>query len=241
LPVGRAAKNLPLIVMPHGGPYGVRDRGDYDSEVQLLANRGYAVLQPNYRGSESYGRSFEEKGTGQWGRAMQDDLDDGMDWLVKQGIADPKRVCMVGSSYGGYAAMWGATRNPERYRCAASFAGVMDVPRQLKYSRDFFVNAKSARKWKDRVRGEQSFNLSDISPIGQVPRLSVPVLITHGDKDQRVPLKQSALYAKALEKAGKPFEYHVYPGEGHGLTNPDNRKDYFDRLEAFLAKHNPAD
>ncbi|QAY77170.1 S9 family peptidase [Sphingosinicella sp. BN140058] len=241
LPNGREPKNLPLIIMPHGGPYGVRDRGDYDPEVQLLANRGYAVLQPNYRGSESYGRTFEDKGAGQWGRAMQDDLDDGMDWLVKQGIADPKRVCIVGSSYGGYAAMWGATRNPERYRCAASFAGVMDVPRQLKYSRDFFINAKSARKWKDRVRGEQSFNLNDISPIGQVSKLSVPVLVTHGDKDQRVPLKQSALYAKALEKAGKPFEYHVYPGEGHGLTNPDNRKDYFDRLEAFLAKHNPAD
>ena len=241
LPSGREAKNLPLIVMPHGGPYGVRDRGDYDPAVQLLANRGYAVLQPNYRGSESYGRAFEEKGSGQWGRAMQDDLDDGMDWLVKQGIADPKRVCIVGSSYGGYAALWGATRNPERYRCAASFAGVTDVPRQLKYSRDFFLNAKSARAWQDRVRGEESFNLKDISPIGQVEKLSVPVLITHGDEDQRVPLKQSSAYAKALEKAGKPHEYHVYAGEGHGLSASANRKDYFDRLEAFLKKHNPAE
>jgi dienelactone hydrolase len=241
LPIGGEAKNLPLIIMPHGGPYGVRDRGDYDPEVQLLANRGYAVLQPNYRGSESYGRAFEEKGSGQWGRAMQDDLDDGMDWLVKEGIADPKRVCIVGSSYGGYAALWGATRNPERYRCAASFAGVTDVPKQLKYSRDFFINAKSARAWKDRVRGEESFNLKDISPIGQVDRLQVPVLITHGNEDQRVPLKQSSAYAKALEKAGKPHEYRVYADEGHGLTSPANRKDYFDRLEAFLKKHNPAD
>jgi dipeptidyl aminopeptidase/acylaminoacyl peptidase len=241
LPAGRPAKNLPLIILPHGGPYGVRDRGDYDPEVQLLANRGYAVLQPNYRGSVSYGRDFEEKGTGQWGRAMQDDLDDGMDWLVKQGIADPKRVCIVGASYGGYAALWGATRNPERYRCAASFAGVSDLPRQLKYSRDFFINAKSARAWKERVRGEESFKLTDISPIGQVERLKIPVLITHGDEDQRVPLKQSSLYAKALEKAGRPHEYHVYAGEGHGLSSPENRKDYFDRLEAFLRRHNPPD
>jgi dipeptidyl aminopeptidase/acylaminoacyl peptidase len=241
LPPSREPTNLPLIVMPHGGPYGVRDRGDYDAEVQLLASRGYAVLQPNYRGSESYGRDFEDKGAGEWGRKMQDDLDDGMDWLVKEGIADAKRVCIVGASYGGYAAMWGATRNPDRYRCAASFAGVSDLPRMLKYSRDFFINSKSARAWRDRVRGDETFRLADISPIEQVERLKVPILITHGADDQRVPLKQSALYAKALEKAGKPHEFHVYPGEGHGLTSPANRKDYYDRLEAFLRKHNPPD
>jgi dipeptidyl aminopeptidase/acylaminoacyl peptidase len=241
LPPGREAKGLPLIVMPHGGPYGVRDKGDYDPEVQLLANRGYAVLQPNYRGSGSYGRAFEEKGTGEWGRAMQDDLDDGMDWLVKDGIADAKRVCIVGSSYGGYAAMWGATRNPERYRCAASFAGVSDVQRQLKYSRSFFLSASKAREFRDRVRGDERFKLVDISPSGRVADLQVPILLTHGDEDQRVPLKQSALYAAALAKAGKPHEYKVYAGEGHGLTDPANNKDYFDRLEAFLKKHNPAD
>ena len=241
LPLGREAKGLPLIVMPHGGPFGVRDRGDYDPQVQLLANRGYAVLQPNYRGSESYGREFEEKADGQWGRAMQDDLDDGMDWLVKQGIADSKRVCIVGGSYGGYAALWGATRNPERYRCAASFAGVSDLTRQLRYSRNFFVNRKSARKWQDRVRGDSKFKIADVSPLEHVERLRIPVLLTHGEEDQTVPLKQSSLYAKALEKAGKPHEFHVYAGEGHGFSEPANLKDYLDRLEAFLRKHNPPD
>jgi dipeptidyl aminopeptidase/acylaminoacyl peptidase len=241
LPLGREAKRLPLIVMPHGGPFGVRDKGDYDVDVQLLANRGYAVLQPNYRGSESYGRDFEDRGNGQWGRAMQDDLDDGMDWLVKEGIADPKRVCIVGASYGGYAALWGATRNPERYRCAASFAGVSDIARQLRYSRDFFINRKSARKWRDRVKGEADFKLTDISPIDHVDRLNVPVLLGHGDKDQRVPPKQSSLYARALERAGKPHEYHSYPGEGHGFASPDNLKAWLDSLEAFLKKHNPPD
>jgi dipeptidyl aminopeptidase/acylaminoacyl peptidase len=237
LPPGREAKGLPLIVMPHGGPFGVRDNGDYDRYVQFLANRGYAVLQPNYRGSESYGRTFEEKGNGQWGRAMQDDLDDGMDWLVKQGVADSKRVCIVGASYGGYAALWGATRNPERYRCAASFAGISDVGRQLKYSKDFFRNAKGAREWRERVQGDAE--AADISPLAQVARLKVPVLLAHGKEDQRVPIKQSELYAKALTAAGKPVEYVAYEKEGHGLSEPANVQDYLDRLEAFLRKHNP--
>jgi dipeptidyl aminopeptidase/acylaminoacyl peptidase len=237
LPPGRAAKGLPLVIMPHGGPFGVRDNGDYDAYVQFLANRGYAVLQPNYRGSESYGREFEKKGDGQWGRAMQDDLDDGMDWLAKEGIADPKRVCMVGASYGGYAALWAATRNPERYRCAASLAGVSDVGRQLRYSADSFHSPKAAREWKQRVQGDAG--AADISPLAQVEKLKVPVLLAHGKDDQRVPLKQSALYAKALAAAGKPYEYVVYEGEGHGLEDPAHLQDFFDRLEAFLKKYNP--
>jgi len=238
LPPGREGKGLPLIVMPHGGPFGVRDNGDYDPYVQFLASRGYAVLQPNYRGSESYGREFEEKGNGQWGRAMQDDLDDGMDWLVKQGIADPKRVCLVGASYGGYAALWGAVRNPERYRCAASLAGISDVGRQLKYSKDFFRSAKRARAWRDRVQGDAE--AGEISPLAQVARLKVPVLLAHGRDDQTVPVKQSELFAKALQAAGKPVEFVAYEKEGHGLSDPANLEDYLDRLEAFLAKYNPA-
>jgi dipeptidyl aminopeptidase/acylaminoacyl peptidase len=240
LPPGRAAKGLPLIVMPHGGPYGVRDNGDYDPYVQLLANRGYAVLQPNYRGSDSYGREFEDKGAGQWGRAMQDDLDDGMDWLVHEGIADAKRVCLVGISYGGYAALWGATRNPERYRCAASLAGVTDVARQLKYSRDFFTNGAARREWENRVKGKTDFKLGDISPLDHIAQLRVPVLLAHGKDDQRVPIKQSELYARAAAAAGKPFEYYSYENEGHGLSDPAHIKDYMDRLEAFLNKYNPA-
>lgn len=241
LPTGREAKGLPLVILPHGGPFGIRDRGDYDPEVQFLANRGYAVLQPNYRGSESYGKAFEEQGRGQWGRAMQDDLDDGMDWLVKQGIADPKRVCIVGASYGGYAAMWGATRNPERYRCAASFAGVSDIGRQLKHFAGIFSGSKSNREFNEFVRGAKDFDLSTVSPLAQVERLKVPLLIAHGDADQQVPFKLSVLYTKALEKAGKPFEYKVYPGEAHGFDKPEDLQDWLDRLEGFLKKYNPPD
>ncbi|OYU73496.1 MAG: hypothetical protein CFE45_37170, partial [Burkholderiales bacterium PBB5] len=126
LPRGRDPKGLPLVIMPHGGPFGVRDKLQYNDEVQLLANRGYAVIQPNFRGSGGYGEDFFALGEGQVGRGMQDDIDDAMDWAVAQGIADAKRVCVVGGSYGGYAALWAVLRNPERYVCAASWAGVTD-------------------------------------------------------------------------------------------------------------------
>jgi hypothetical protein len=131
-PLGRGDKGLPLIVMPHGGPF-VRDKWEYDAWVQFLANRGYVVLQPNYRGSTGYGKAFVDAATGEFGRKMQDDLDDGVRWLVGTGLVDPKRVCIMGASYGGYAAMWAAARNPDIYRCAISFAGISDVKGILRY------------------------------------------------------------------------------------------------------------
>jgi len=241
LPVGRPAKNLPLIVLPHGGPYYVRDKSDYDPEVQFLANRGYAVLQPNYRGSEGYGKAFYEKGEGQWGRGMQDDLDDGMDWLAHDGVIDPKRTCIVGGSYGGYAALWGATRNPERYRCAASFAGVSDLGRQLKYQLDFRISRRYRKDWRRIVQGGPNIDTKAFSPLYTIDRLKVPVLLMHGDDDQTVPYRQSKLYADALAKAGKTNEFYTLAGEGHGFSNSANLKAWLDRLDAFLAKYNPAD
>ena len=241
LPVGRAPKNLPLVIMPHGGPFWVRDDGTFDEDVQFLANRGYAVLQPEYRGSGSYGTDYHDKGKGQWGRAMQDDIDDGMDWLTRQGIADPKRVCLVGASYGGYAALWGATRNPERYRCAASLAGVTDIVRQVKYSNHFDDNKKTRDDWRLTVQGDPGFDLKTVSPLYTADRLKVPVLVVHGEKDQRVLPKQSRMYADALKAAGKTYEYVTLPGSGHGATTPAAAKIWYDRLDAFLAKYNPAD
>ncbi|MEY2928366.1 MAG: hypothetical protein RL367_2843 [Pseudomonadota bacterium] len=240
LPLGRAEKNLPLVILPHGGPYDIRDKPDYDDEVQFLANRGYAVLQPNYRGSGGYGKAFYEKGEGQWGRAMQDDLDDGMDWLVKQGIADPKRVCLVGSSYGGYAALWGVTRNPERYRCAASFAGVTDLKKQLRYQTTFMISRRYRKDWRTTIKGQEKVDLDTLSPLKFADRLNRPVLLGHGDDDQRVPYKQSSEYAAALKKAGKPYEFQTYKGEGHGFSKVEDNIDWLKRLEAFLIKYNPA-
>ena len=240
LPLGRDPKNLPLIVMPHGGPYGVRDKLDFDYEVQFLANRGYAVLQPNYRGSGGYGQKFEDLGAGQIGRSMQDDLDDAMDWAVAQGYADAKRVCVVGSSYGGYAALWAVTRNPERYRCAASFAGVTDWNKQLSYDRNYFSRS-SAKKWTNRVRGDQQgFNLDMVSPVQQIARLTRPVLLAHGEDDTNVPFKQFKMMRDAAAKAGKPVEVLTFADEGHGFTKEEDATKWLDTLEAFLTKYNPA-
>src|SRR5690606_32848164 len=147
LPREREPKGLPLVVVPHGGPF-ARDEWFYDYEVQFLANRGYAVLQPNFRGSTGYGKAFVEKGEGQWGRGMQDDIDDGVKWLVERGIVDPKRVCIMGASFGGYAAMWAAARTPEIYRCAISYAGVSDVEAMLRYDRKLFTATRYYRSWR---------------------------------------------------------------------------------------------
>ncbi|MBU6266241.1 MAG: S9 family peptidase [Sphingomonadales bacterium] len=242
LPAGRDPRKLPLVIMPHGGPFDVRDDGGYDPEVQFLANRGYVVLQPQFRGSGGYGKPWSDKGEGQWGRAMQDDLDDGMDWLAKDGIVDPKRACIVGSSYGGYAAEWGAVRNPERYRCAASFAGVSDVNRWFKYVSGRIESKRYRNDWQRQVKaGDDKFDLKTVSPLYTVDRLKVPLLLAHGDKDQRVPFKQTQLFTNALKAAGKTYEFYPIAGEGHGFSTEANRKLWLDRLDAFLARYNPAD
>jgi len=241
LPKGREAKGLPLIIHPHGGPYGVRDRLEYDAEVQFLANRGYAVLQPNYRGSGGYGTAFGDAGVGQIGLKMQDDLDDGMDWLVKQGIVDRGRVCVVGASYGGYAALWAVARNPDRYRCAASFAGVADWKAMLKYDARYLTKKANAR-WQSRVTGTGELDLAAVSPTQQAARIGRPLLIGHGEDDSTVPISQSKKLVAALKAAGNSdYEYVAYPDEAHGFSDPAHQKDWFDRLDGFLAKHNPAE
>ena len=238
LPRGREARGLPLIVMPHGGPYGVRDKLDYDDQVQLLANRGYAVLQPNYRGSGGYGEAFFELGTGQIGRGMQDDLDDAMDWAVAQGIADASRVCVVGGSYGGYAAMWAVIRNPERYRCAASWAGVTDWDLMLEYDRRF-LSRKGMRSFRERVEGGEGFDLDTVSPYRLADTLSRPLLLAHGTDDTVVPIVQYDKMRKAARDAPMPPELLVIEDEGHSFTTAESLTRWFDALAAFLTRHNP--
>ena len=241
LPPGRKPANLPLIVLPHGGPYGVNDQLEFNTEAQFLANRGYAVLQPNYRGSSGSGDDFVKLGDGQIGRKMQDDLDDGMDWVVAQGYADPGRVCLVGASYGGYAALFGVIRNPERYRCAASFAGVTDWAAQLRYDKNYF-SRESGRKWKAKISGSQpGFSLDDVSPVKQVSRLTRPVLLVHGERDFRVPFKQYTALKLAASAAGKPLDLLTFADEGHGLDKAENETKWLDTLEVFLRRHNPPD
>lgn len=242
LPKGRRPGGLPLIILPHGGPYGIRDKLAYSDEVQLLVNRGYAVLQPNYRGSGGFGEDFEELGRGEIGRRMQDDLDDAMDWAVGQGIADPGRVCVVGASYGGYAALWGVIRNPERYRCAASFAGVTEWDKQLGYDADFLASSR-IRNLRRRIRGEErSFDLDSVSPASRAADVTRPILLAHGRKDRTVPFSQFREMRNALTSAGvREVEYLDLAKAGHGFVRVEDEQAWYDALVAFLAKHNPAD
>lgn len=240
VPKGLEPRNLPLIIMPHGGPYGVRDTARYDDEVQLLANRGYAVMQPNYRGSGGYGSQFEALGFGQIGRAMQDDLDDAMDWAVTTGLADPARICVVGGSYGGYAALWAVTRNPERYRCAASWAGVTDFATQLEYDRDY-LNRRARKRLENRIDGAAPINLDQISPVKNINRLQRPVLIAHGVEDRRVPFSQFRQFTEAAQSNGKTIETLVLRSAGHSFGSSVNEQAWYDALIGFLAQHNPSD
>ena len=242
LPPGRAPTGLPLIVLPHGGPYGVRDALQYSDEVQLLANRGYAVLQPNYRGSGGFGEAFSELGKGEIGRRMQDDLDDAVDWAAAQGFADPRRVCLVGASYGGYAALWGVIRNPERYRCAASFAGVTEWDRQLAYASDF-LDRQDRRAWRETIRGEdRRFNLASVSPARRAAEVTRPVLLVHGKQDRTVLFGQFEVMREALTRARvRDAQFVVLEKSGHNFASPEDEQKWYDALVTFLARHNPPD
>ncbi|HVI32788.1 S9 family peptidase [Phenylobacterium sp.] len=239
LPRGREAKALPLVVLPHGGPAS-RDDPGFDWWPQAIASRGYAVLQVNFRGSDGLGNALLEAGYGQWGRKMQTDLSDGVRHLAGQGIIDPKRVCIVGASYGGYAALAGATHDRGVYRCAASFGGVSDLRRQIGYSRSRSGEA-TLRYWTRFVGAEDLGDpvMAELSPAAQAHRAEIPILLVHGKDDTVVPLEQSRLMADALRKAGKPHELVVQPGEDHWLTRGATRLQMLEAVVAFLEKHNP--
>jgi dipeptidyl aminopeptidase/acylaminoacyl peptidase len=240
LPRGGPERGLPLIVMPHGGPF-LRDGWTFDPRVQFLASRGYAVLQPNFRGSTGYGRDFVERGYGQWGTGMIDDMDDGVDWLVAEGIADRARICIMGSSYGGYAAIWAAMRSPQRYRCAVSWAGPTDLRAMLRYDNRYLVAQRYRRVRQLQFRGEEGIDLDAVSPLRHPERLSVPLLIGHGEGDVRVPVRQSRDLVRALERRhAANVESVFYASEGHSFSKAEDSADFMRRVEAFLARHNPA-
>lgn len=240
LPVGRAERRLPLVVLPHGGPF-VRDEWGYDFMVQYLANRGYAVFQPNFRGSTGFGRAFNEAGFGQFGKAMQDDVNDGVAWLTGAGTVDPQRVCVVGWSYGGYVAQVASFRDPGIYRCAVSIAGISDLRAMMRYDSRFMFGDQY-RKWSARITGnEPSWELNDVSALPQVQAVRVPLFLAHGTADDNVPVSQSDRLAAALRKAGKPHEYLRIEDGDHSLWDSAQRAQLLGALDRFLAAHNPTD
>lgn len=234
LPVGRDPHKLPFIVMPHGGPW-AQDVLRYDYWAQFLANRGYAVLQPNFRGSTGYGTPFLRKGEGQLGLAMQDDISDGVAWAVGEGIADSARVCIVGASYGGYAAMWGIAKDPDKYRCAISIAGVSSLRREV----NDFANSIKANKYTDDWK-RMTPDFDAVSPIKVVDRIKTPLLLVHGKKDITVDHYQSAKMYDRMKSAGKTVEFLSLPLADHYYTRQDDRIALLTAMDNFLAKYNPA-
>lgn len=232
------ARHSPLVVLIHGGPW-VRDYWGWDAEVQLLAAQGYAVFQPQFRGSSGFGKKFEEASYGQWGLAMQDDITAGVQHLIAQGIADPKRICIVGASYGGYAALWGLVKTPELYQCGASFAGVTDITHMTDDHSDR-AGSKIARAVQLKRIGEAIADprqAEQVSPLKQAGRIRAPVLLVHGELDKRVPISHGLKMKEALEREGKQVEWLKFEDEGHGFNYIDNQRAYYKTLLAFLDKH----
>ena len=238
LPHGREPKRLPLIVIPHGGP-AARDEPGFDWWSQAMASRGYAVLRVNYRGSAGLGGAFQAAGLGQWGRRMQTDLSDGVRYLVGQGEVDPARVCIVGASYGGYAALAGVSQEPDVYRCAASVAGPSDLAAFVGWARrDAGAEGAAAARYWRRYMGAQD-GLTAISPAAHARAISAPVLLIHGRDDTVVPFFQSRIMADALRRAGKTVELVALNGEDHWMSRGETRLEMLKAVVAFLEKNNP--
>lgn len=239
LPPFKAATNLPLIVLPHGGPE-ARDFVDFDWQTQVLASRGYAVLQPNFRGSDGYGQDFVAAGHGQWGRKMQTDLSDGVRYLVSKGMVDPKRVAILGASYGGYAAMAGATLDQGVYNCSVAIAGVSDLEDLVQWedNKTGNDNGTGVQYWK-RFMGDKA-GWADVSPARQAGKAYCPLLLIHGTDDTVVPISQSQRMESAMKSAGKSVELITYKGQDHWETVGPARVQMMKDALTFLAKHNPA-
>jgi dipeptidyl aminopeptidase/acylaminoacyl peptidase len=233
------AKSLPLVVMPHGGPED-RDRMTFDRTVQYLATRGYVVFQPNFRGSDGFGKAFAESGYGEWGRRMQDDITDGLKDLIAKGVVDPARVCIVGASYGGYAALAGVALTPDLYRCAVATAAISDLEEFVKSrKRKFGTDSETYKYWLQAIGDPKvaEDKLAAASPARLAASIRAPVLLVHGTVDDVVPYAQSELMKRALDKAGKPTELISLKGEDHSYWSDYNEKAWLIAIDRFLWQH----
>jgi dipeptidyl aminopeptidase/acylaminoacyl peptidase len=225
----------PTVVYPHGGPW-ARDVWGWDAPVQFLASRGFAVLQPNFRGSDGYGDEFFELGRGNWGLQMQDDITDGTHWLIDQGIADPTRIGIYGASYGGFAALHGLMKEPELFKAGASFAGVTDILTLLSDDSRYWGLVEDMEQLVGDRWGDRKW-LAAISPARNAERIHAPVLIAHGTEDWRVHVKQANAMANALEALDRPVETYLYQGEVHGFLDERNEIDFYTKLGAFFERY----
>ncbi|MCU0938371.1 MAG: S9 family peptidase [Burkholderiaceae bacterium] len=240
LPPGRVPKNLPLVVLVHGGPYVHGASTFWHAEAQFLASRGYVVLQPAYRGTLGYGHAHEQAGWRQWGLAMQDDLNDGVKHLAERGIADERRACVMGASYGGYAALMGVARDPGFWRCAISYAGVTDLIEMSTATYSDSAGWRGRDDWMRKHVGDpetERDRLRALSPLYLADRIREPVLLAVGGEDRRVPLEGAVRMRDALRQHGVAHEWVMYDMEIHGFSTDRHRYDYYARVERFLAQH----
>ena len=234
---GKPTRPAPLVVLIHGGPQS-RDTWGFDDDVQILAGHGYAVFQPQFRGSTGFGKKFEESGYGQWGLAMQDDITAGVKYLIDQKIADPQRICIVGGSYGGYAALWGLAKTPDLYKCGVSLAGVSDLEHIESDGSDITHNAV-AREIVRQERGDpkdMAAIFESVSPLKHADRIKAPLLIVHGTLDERVPIKHGKKMRDAMQYLHKDVQWLEFPYEGHGVNLPEDRVVYYDAVLKLLAR-----
>lgn len=242
LPKDSAGKHLPLVVDIHGGPWVAKQQWGFNPLAQFFASRGYAVLQPDFRGTLGYGKRHFVSSFGQWGLAMQDDIADGVEWLIQQGTVERGRACLYGASYGGYATLWGLIKTPELYRCGVAALAVTDIG--LMFEITWSDMARSPYGWLehgarqrigDPERDRDKFR--SVSPLHHAERLAAPVLLAFGGADERVPIQHGTAFRAALDRHGKKYAWVVYDDEGHGFVREENRIDYYRRVDAFLQQH----
>jgi dienelactone hydrolase len=239
LPKGEQ-KNLPMVVLVHGGPYVRGSEWAWNSQAQFLASRGYAVLQPEFRGSTGYGEKHYRAGWKQWGLAMQNDIADGARWAIAKGYADPKRICIAGASYGGYATLMGLVNDPDLYQCGINWVGVTDIELMYKWTPDGDLSSGYRQYGMPDLVGDRVKDAAQLiatSPIQQAARITRPVMLAYGAADRRVPIEHGKKFYEAVKTTNKDVEWIVYPEEGHGWSLPANRIDFWSRVERFLDKH----
>jgi len=236
LPAGKEAKNLPVVVNPHGGPW-ARDNWGFNPEIQFLANRGYAVLQMNFRGSTGYGKEFWESSFKQWGQSMQDDVTDGVNWLIESGVANPDKIAIYGASYGGYASLAGLTYTPDLYACGVDYVGVSNLFTFMETIPPYWTQYLEMLYEMVGHPEADSALLAQFSPSLNADKITSPLFIAQGANDPRVKKSESDQMVEAMKSRGVEVEYMVKDNEGHGFRNQENKFDFYRSMEAFLAKH----
>ena len=242
LPKDSSERKPPLIVNIHGGPWARGFTWGFETEAQFFANRGYAVLEPEFRGSLGHGWKHYSSSFKQRGLTMQDDITDGVEWLIKEGVVDKNRVCLYAGSYGGYATLWGLIKTPDLYKCGVAFVAVTDI--NLLFGGDWYDLVGSPYRWMDYeakdIIGDPKTDaekFKSVSPLANADKLKAPVLLAYGGRDHRVPIKHGDEFREALDKYGKTYEWVLYSDEAHGFNKDDNRFDFYRRVDAFLKKY----